>query len=201
MGRESLTQFFSEYSRQKDEIAIVCFRGFRIERWTYGRIAEEACRFARELELRSVGRGDAVLLWADNSGEWLAAFWGCLLRGAVVVPIDKISTAEFASRVAQQVNAKLLVFSQDVPAAASGVPSLAIESLCETIARHSVAAYASPQLSRTDVLEIVFTSGTTAEPRGVVISHGNVLANIEPLEARNSQIFALRANFPSAAIY
>ena len=61
-------------------------------------------------------------------------------------------------------------------------PSLAIESLCETIARHSVAAYASPQLSRADVLEIVFTSGTTAEPRGVVISHGNVLANIEPLE-------------------
>ncbi|MGA7915316.1 MAG: AMP-binding protein [Candidatus Acidiferrales bacterium] len=182
MGRESLSEFFSEYSRQKDEIAIVFFRGFRIERWTYGRIAEEACRFARELESRSVGRGDAVLLWADNSAEWLAAFWGCVLRGAVVVPIDKISTAEFAARVAQQVNAKLLVFSQAAPAAAPGVPSLAIETFCETIARHSPATYASPQLSRADVLEIVFTSGTTAEPRGVVLSHGNVLANIEPLE-------------------
>ncbi len=182
MGRASLIEFFSEYSRHQAEPAIAFFRGYRIERWTYGRIAGEACRFARELESRSVGRGDAVLLWAENSPEWLVAFWGCMLRGVVVVPIDKISTAEFASRVAQQVTAKLLVFSQTVPAAGVAVSSLAIESLCEIIAPHSPAPYASPSLSRSDALQIVFTSGTTAEPRGVVISHGNVLANIEPLE-------------------
>jgi long-chain acyl-CoA synthetase len=182
MGRASLIEFFSEYSRHQAEPAIAFFRGYRIERWTYGRIAGESCRFARELESRSVGRGDAVLLWAENSPEWLVAFWGCMLRGVVVVPIDKISTAEFASRVAQQVNAKLLVFSQTVPAAGVAVSSLAIESLCEIIAPHSPAPYASPSLSRSDALQIVFTSGTTAEPRGVVISHGNVLANIEPLE-------------------
>ncbi len=39
-----------------------------------------------------------------------------------------------------------------------------------------------PPLTRDDVVEIVFTSGTTAEPRGVVITHGNILANLEPLE-------------------
>ena len=182
MPRASLIEFFSDYSHQKNESAIAFFRGYRIERWTYGRIAEESCRFARELESRGVGPGDKVLLWSENSPEWLVAFWGCLLRGAVVVPIDRISTAEFASRVAQQVNAKLLVFSQDVPAAGVAVPSLATRSLSEMIARHSSAPYASPPLSRRDALEIVFTSGTTAEPRGVVISHGNVLANIEPLE-------------------
>jgi long-chain acyl-CoA synthetase len=182
MARESLVEFFSEYSRRKTEIAVVFFRGYRIERWTYGRIAEEACRFARELEARGVGAGDAVLLWAENCPEWLVAFWGCVLRGAVVVPIDKISTAEFASRVAQQVNAKLLVYSEAISAAGVGVASLAIESLCEKIAAHSSALYASPALTRKDAVEIVFTSGTTAEPRGVVLTHGNVLANIEPLE-------------------
>ncbi|MGA7188913.1 MAG: AMP-binding protein, partial [Candidatus Acidiferrales bacterium] len=66
MGRETLVEFFSEFSRQKDEIAIAFFRGYRIERWSYGRIANEACRFARELESRGVGSGDAVLLWAEN---------------------------------------------------------------------------------------------------------------------------------------
>ena len=182
MARESLVEFFSQYSLQNDEIAVVFFRGYRIERWTYGRIAEEACRFARELESRGVGAGEAVLLWAENCPEWLVAFWGCVLRGAVVVPIDKISTAEFASRVAQQVNAKLLVFSDATSAAGVGASSLAIESLCESIARHSPAPYTSPSLTRKDAVEIVFTSGTTAEPRGVVITHGNVLANIEPLE-------------------
>lgn len=182
MVRESLVEFFSEYSRQEHEIAVVFLRGYRIERWTYGRIAEEACRFARELESREVAAGDKVLLWAENCPEWLVAFWGCVLRGAVVVPIDKISTAEFASRVEQQVNAKLLVYSEAISAAGLGVSSLAIESLCETIAAHSSASYASPAVNRKDAVEIVFTSGTTAEPRGVVITHGNVLANIEPLE-------------------
>jgi long-chain acyl-CoA synthetase len=182
MPRASLVEFFSEYSRLKDQTAMAIFRGYRIERWTYGRIADESCRFARELESRGVAPGDKVLLWSENSPEWLAAFWGSVLRGAVVVPIDKISTAEFASRIAQQVNAKLLVFSQAVPAAGVAVPSLATQSLSETIARHSSARYASPPLSPSDALEIVFTSGTTAEPRGVVISHRNVLANIEPLE-------------------
>lgn len=182
MARESLVEFFSEYSRQQHEIAVVFFRGYRIERWTYGRIAEEACRFARELESRGVGAGDAVLLWAENCPEWLVVFWGCVLRGAVVVPIDKISTVEFAGRVAQQVNAKLLVFSDANSAAGVGVSSLVIESLCEAIAARSPAPYASPPVTRKDAVEIVFTSGTTAEPRGVVITHGNVLANIEPLE-------------------
>jgi long-chain acyl-CoA synthetase len=182
MARASLIDFFTEYSRHKSETAVAFFRGYRIERWTYGHIADEASRFARELESRDIGRADTVLLWAENSAEWLVAFWGCVLRGCVAVPIDRISTGEFASRVAEQVNAKLLVFSHGVPARQVAVPSLSIESVCETIARHSCAPYTSPPLSRSDTLEIIFTSGTTAEPRGVVISHGNVLANIEPLE-------------------
>ena len=182
MGRESLVEFFAEYSRQKDEIAVAFFRGYRVERWTYGRIADDARRFARELEARGVGAGDAVLLWAENCPEWLVAFWGCVLRGAVVLPIDKISTAEFASRVAQQVSAKLLIYSETISAAGVGVSSLAIETLCETIAARSSAPYPFPSRTRKDAVEIVFTSGTTAEPRGVVLTHGNVLANIEPLE-------------------
>ncbi len=182
MALQSLIGYFSQYADRQNEPAVAFSRGYRVERWTYGRISEEACRFARELETRNVGRGDAVLLWSENCPEWLAVFWGCLLRGAVVVPIDQISTAEFASRVAKQVNAKLLVCSRAVLAGRVSIPTLAIESLSETIAQHSAAAYASPPLSRKDALEIVFTSGTTAEPRGVVISHGNVLANIEPIE-------------------
>ncbi len=50
------------------------------------------------------------------------------------------------------------------------------------MAARDSSAYTGPSLSRNDTLEIIFTSGTTSDPRGVVISHGNVLANIEPLE-------------------
>src|SRR6202041_3862357 len=50
------------------------------------------------------------------------------------------------------------------------------------IAQRNSSPYIGPSPGRQDTLEIIFTSGTTAEPRGVVISHGNVLANIEPIE-------------------
>src|ERR1700732_2867161 len=181
MRRQSLVEFFSEYTCHGNDTAFTGHRGYRTNRWGYQQIVAGARRFARELEGR-IGKGDAVLVWAENSPEWAIVFWGCLLRGAVVVPIDRISTSEFSSRVAQQVSAKILIYSHGIPHADLNIPHLAIESLVGAIAHHSDAKYASPQLSRQDVLEIVFTSGTTAEPRGVVITHGNVLANIEPLE-------------------
>ncbi|MGB8522722.1 MAG: class I adenylate-forming enzyme family protein, partial [Candidatus Acidiferrales bacterium] len=148
MARQSLLEFFPEYARQGSDIAFIRHRGYRIQRLTYSHISLEAQRFARELEVRGIGKGDAVLLSAENSPEWAIVFWGCVLRGAVVVPIDQISTAEFASRVAQQVNAKLLVYSQEISTPALAIPSLAIDSISETIARHSHTAYPSPQLSR-----------------------------------------------------
>ena len=181
MARQSLVEFFQDYARQGNDAAFIHHRGYRIQRWTYSRVAADARRFARELEARGIGKGDAVLLWAENSPEWAVVFWGCLLRGAIIVPIDRISTAEFSSRVAQQVNAKLLVYSEILTSDLS-IPRLAIDAISEIIAGHSDTPYPSSQLSRQDILEIVFTSGTTAEPRGVVITHGNVLANIEPLE-------------------
>jgi long-chain acyl-CoA synthetase len=180
--RQSLVEFVNEFAARRDEIAVAQRRGYRMERWTYGRILDDARRFARELESRAIAKGDAVVLWGESSAEWTVAFLGCVLCGAVAVPIDPISAGDFAARVAQDVNAKLIVRSGKFAAAELPAPSLDIESLSESIARHSPLPYDSPSLTRTDTLEIIFTSGTTAEPRGVVISHGNVLANIEPVE-------------------
>jgi len=179
---ESLLNFAQNYASLGGEIAVRQRRGYRMESWTYGQIGERANRLARELEARGITKGDAVLLWGENSAEWIGAFLGCLLRGAVVVPIDHSSSAEFARRVSQEVNAKLIVCA-GAHKECGTVPSIPMESLFATTAKHDSSPYPSPPLSRQDTLEIIFTSGTTAEPRGVVISHGNVLANIEPLQA------------------
>src|SRR5579859_202092 len=178
---ESLLTFVRNYAALGGEIAVRQRRGYRMESWTYGRIAEAANRTARELESRGITKGDAVLLWGESSAEWITAFLGCLLRGAVVVPIDHASSADFARRVSQEVNAKL-IFCEDAQDQGGSVPSIPLESLPVVTAQYDSSPYPSPPLSRQDTLEIIFTSGTTAEPRGVVISHGNVLANIEPLQ-------------------
>jgi long-chain acyl-CoA synthetase len=178
---ESLLHFATSYAAQGDEIAVRQRRGYRMESWTYGRIAEQANCLARELEARGIAKGDAVLLCGENSAEWIIVFLACLLRGVIIVPIDHASPVEFACRVAQEVSAKL-IFRSPALKECSTAPSIALDSLATLTARHESSPYASVSLSREDPLEIIFTSGTTAEPRGVVITHGNVLANISPLQ-------------------
>jgi long-chain acyl-CoA synthetase len=152
-----------------------------MESRTYAQVATTANRVARELESLGIAKGDAVLLWGENSAEWIAAFFGCLLRGAIIVPIDHAGAPEFAARVAQDVQAKL-VFKSRSTAPLAGIPSIDLETLEDAVAQRDDSPYPAPAFAREDTLEIIYTSGTTAEPRGVVISHGNVLANLSPIE-------------------
>src|SRR5262249_44429566 len=148
--------------------------GYRKESWTYARIVQESNRVAHELASRGLVKGDAVLLWGENSAEWVVAFFACLISGLVAVPIDQASSPEFATRVSSEVKAKLAFLSAGH--SQKNLASISLGSLSSTVARHDSVPYPSPALSRQDTLEIIFTSGTTAEPRGIVISHGNVLA-------------------------
>ncbi len=180
MPRATILEYLDNFRRHASEPAYVHRRGYRVHHWRYGDVLACSYRFARELEIRGIGHGDKVMLWGENCAEWIAAFFGCLLRGAVVVPIDKIASADFAQRVAQQVDARLCVSGEGN--AIPGIPRLDLEGLQEIVAAHSPQPVDSPAVTRDDIVEIVFTSGTTAEPRGVVITHGNILANLEPLE-------------------
>jgi long-chain acyl-CoA synthetase len=182
MERRSLAEYLENFQRHGRECAYVHHRGYRTARWSYSQVAETAYQFARELAARGIGKGDRVQIWGENCAEWVAAFFGCALRGAVVVPMDDIATPEFAGRVFQQVAAKLLVCSRAHAGQNAQAPVLLLQELVAGVARHSPASYSSVSVSPQDTLEIVFTSGTTAEPKGVVITHGNVLANIAPLE-------------------
>lgn len=89
MPRESLIQFIEEYARRGKETAIAHRRGYRMERWSYARVAGVARTFAARLSERGLRRGDHMLLWAENCAEWVAAFFGCVLAGVVVVPMDE----------------------------------------------------------------------------------------------------------------
>src|SRR5579863_9900455 len=183
---ETIAEFFSHhFQAHRQERAYRQRRGYRTESFTYGEILEMARSFARKLQARGIAKGDRVMLWGENCAEWVAVFFGCALSGVIVVPMDDGSAADFAMRVFQQVSAKLLVGSRrrmhECSTAGFSIASLSLEDLVETLDPQSDAP-PGIDLARTDILQIVFTSGTTAEPKGVVITHGNVLANIAPLE-------------------
>jgi len=182
MERLTVGDYWEVFLRHGEECAFVQRRGYRHERWRYREVAELASRFARALHDRSIRKGDRVVLWGPNSAEWVAAFFGCTLRGAVVVPMDDAASADFAARVTKQVSARLQVCSRSHAGDLPSVPALLLEELRETLAPYSAAAIPGPAAGRDDILEIVFTSGTTADPKGVVITHRNVLGNVAPLE-------------------
>ncbi len=214
MPRSNLNALFADFARYERDIAVVQRRGYRREAWSYGKLASVACYTTHELRERGVGTGDRVLLWGPNSAEWMAAFWACMLLGAVAVPIDDGATPEFVARVISETCPRIAFTTRDKPALDASVTILHLEDLsdiaqrpappsgtgisaCAPVNNFVAAATNSASLdapnlphsslsnepiTRNHIAQILFTSGTTAEPRGVVLTHGNFLANLEPLE-------------------
>jgi long-chain acyl-CoA synthetase len=182
--RSTINSYLEDYLKRGGETAFARTRGLRLERWSYRRVAETAFRFARELEARGVSKGERVLLWAANGPEWVASLFGCALRGAVVVPLDVESAPDFVSRVQSQTKARLALVSLETErrAAALGLPLLRLEELEETLSARSPDTFEPSDVTSENLVEIIYTSGTTAEPRGVCLTHGNLLANLAPLE-------------------
>jgi len=198
--REHLATLLDDFRRHDSEIAIVRYQGVRRRETTYGELARLAGRFAALLENREISKGDRVLLWAENGAEWVAAFCGCMLRGAIVVPLDAFGSAEFASRVAFDVNPKLAVGDAVLLAKLTGtanqrsefkgeesaneprsaVPTLTFEEWANSLPPSD--ADPVQGLSLDTPLQILFTSGTTGDPKGIVHTHGNVLASVGPIE-------------------
>jgi long-chain acyl-CoA synthetase len=183
-GRKTLLSYLDEYRGRGDEIAFVQTEGWRRVRWSSLRVVETAALWAKRLAACQVAKGDRVLLWAENSADWVAAFYGCLLRGAVVVPLDAQSAPGFVDRVQQEVKANLLLLSHKFQAQPypAGVRRLLLEELNAT-QQHVSSVVPEATIHPDDLVEIVFTSGTTADPRGVCLTHRNLLANLNPLEA------------------
>ncbi len=107
--RDHLATLIDDFRGFGREIAVVRYQGNRRRVTSYGEIAVWAGRFAALLLARGVEPGDRVVLWGENSAEWIAAFLGCMLRGVLAVPLDATGTADFATRVIADVSPKLIV--------------------------------------------------------------------------------------------
>ncbi len=87
MARRNLLNFFDDLSLARG-VFLSYDDGYRNRSYTYEDVTRAARAFAGRLGDFGISPGDKILVWGENRPEWVVAFWGCLLVGAIVVPID-----------------------------------------------------------------------------------------------------------------
>jgi long-chain acyl-CoA synthetase len=149
------------------------------DEYTYADLLDRGLRVASLLRARGVERGDRIVIWGPNRPEWAFAYFGTLLLGAIVVPFDTRAQESFLQRVEQKTEPKLIVAggAQQASATLPHAPFLSLDTLAEEAAGHPPASDL-PSLSADDTAVLMYTSGTTGDPKGVILSHGNVTTNL-----------------------
>ena len=159
--------------------ALLFKSAFRYQRWSYSRLWNESGQVATLLQRRSLTKGDQVILWGPNSPHWVLVFFGCIRAGVILVPLDLRSAHDYIARVVSRTDPKLAFTSRSTPKGDVnlGVPEITFEEL-------EAAIQGLPQSEHVDIepddlAEIMFTSGTTGDPKGVMLTHRNLTSNIE----------------------
>lgn len=154
--------------------------------FTFAGLLAQSLGVARQLHADfGVQPGDRVGLWLKNRPEFVPALFGILNAGAVVVPINNFLKPAEVNYILADAGIDVLITDEELgahlPALAAVRPALKLLKV-EAIAPADTAARQSPPAARqseSDLAVIIYTSGTTGRPKGAMLSHGNLLHNVE----------------------
>ncbi len=173
----TLIDLFGTFAGRGAKSVFVNRTGVRRFAFSYGVIHDLSMRMARLLADNGVEPGDRVLIWGPNSSWWGVAYWGIIVRGGVAVPVDFSSDRERAETIRLLTGAKLVIQSRFKPERTDVSPSFFLEDLqylLEELAPADEISHPAPG----DTAQLVYTSGTTGNPKGVILTHANLIADL-----------------------
>ncbi len=165
--------------RYGDSTALTITPGFREQRWSFQRLWDFSEGVAALLAERGLEKGDRAIIWSVNRPEWVAAFFGCMRAGVVAVPLDVRTAPDFVERVVEFTGPKLAFLSRQTPDGPlrDSVPIVLLDDL-EDLVESADGDADLPDVGADDLAEVMFTSGTTGDPKGVMLTHGNIATNV-----------------------
>jgi long-chain acyl-CoA synthetase len=157
------------------EIFVVERELYRRKTFTYQEIYNYSLSICNYFKENSIKKGDKIIIYLPNSGDYVSLLFACALSGVIAVPLDFNSNQEFAEKIYNQVKAKLVfcsIFKQ--PQKCKKFYQEETSLIYDKFPAKEISAKLSPE----DVFEIVFTSGTTSHPKGVVLTNENLYSNV-----------------------
>ncbi|MDD2271230.1 MAG: AMP-binding protein [Desulfuromonadaceae bacterium] len=191
----TLIDLFATFEALGDKTVFVNRTGVRRLTVSYRELHVLALKMANLLAQSGVSAGDRVLIWGPNSSWWGVAYWGIILRGAIAVPVDFMSDLARAESIRTLTGAAVVLQSRFKPERMTAAVSLLLEDLqylLEDIDPIDAIAIAAPE----DTAQLIYTSGTTGNPKGVVLTHKNLVANMTQINVA-VPIITPRFNFLS----
>ena len=175
-------------ARFADRVAIERVTAAGLEQVTFTRLVDDARRWATWLASRGFARGDRAAILADNSADWISAYLGILWIGGVAVPLDTAYKAAQVGTVLTSSGARMvftttryLETARAATRAPDGAPVTLVliageaDGVIDRRVTRDAAPHAAPaDVQLHDAAVMLFTSGTTADPKGVVLTHGNL---------------------------
>ena len=168
----------------KDSLAFLTPRKGNIYRLSYGQALERVRRLSRYLKDElGLGRGDHIAILGGNSPEWAISYFSIAYIGAVAIPLDVRASADSYESILGFSSAKAIILSGShlpyIHSIENGLKHVILmESLDEICNKYSNGVNME-NVSSHDVMEILFTSGTTGDPKGVILTHGNIMSNVD----------------------
>ncbi|MHB8672468.1 MAG: AMP-binding protein [Candidatus Limnocylindrales bacterium] len=160
--------------------------------WSYRELERRSRIVAWRLTALGLVPGDRLLTWSPSEPELPAVYLGAMRAGIVLVPLDLRMAPDAIERIVEKAEARHLAIGtgRESPdprdARLDGLPTTTVEALAAESDGSFPADWeervaALPRPDRSTLFELVFTSGTTGAPKGVMLTHGNVLASIEAI--------------------